>query len=121
MPWLHLIPTVIFGYVGYRAAHIIDDPTVTVERQWAQKASLPSWAHEGLTPEEAAGETRLRKLDQMREKFARLADIEEAEYKEQVARARAAVAAAKPEERAKVLAAFSQDLGAQFKELTKLE
>ena len=106
---------------GVGAAHIIDDTTLTVERQWSLKASLPAWAHEGLSPEEAAGETRLRKLDEMREKFARLAEIEEAEYKEQLAGVRAAVAKAKPEERAKVLADFTKGLGQQFEELTKLE
>jgi hypothetical protein len=111
----------LFGYVGYSLAHVIDDTTVTVERQWALKASLPAWAHEGLTPEEVAGETRLKKLDELREKLARLADIEEAEYKAQVAGVRAALVKAAPEQRVAILEGFTAEVAREHRELAKLE
>ena len=121
MPWLHLAPTLGLGYLGYRVAHILDDTAATVERQWSMRASLPSWAAEQLTPEEAAGEARLAKLDALREKFAQLAEIEEAEYRAQLGGVRRALAAAAPGERGAVLSGFSAAVQAEHQALSKLE
>lgn len=70
-------------FLGFKLARLYDDSERALARSSAAYASLPTWTHAQLAPEELAAELRDQRIAAFDAKFNALAAIEEAEFKAQ--------------------------------------
>ena len=84
-PWLHVGAGLVGWYVGSCLGAVFDDTEKTMHRQLSTYVSLPGWVHNQLSAEDLATELKRKKLEELKEKFDLLSQLEEAEYKEQLA------------------------------------